>query len=207
MFFDELTEFSRTSLEVLRQPLESHRICISRTNAVYEFPADFLFVAAMNPCGCGYYPDRNRCSCTQEQVRRYLQRLSGPLLDRFDLCAQVNDVPGESIQNQKRGKNSREIREEIRKVHEIQRERYRGTDICFNASLGIKTTEKYCKANREGEKLLQKAYEKMNLSMRAYHKILKTARTIADLADSECIEEAHISEAILYRALDKNFGR
>lgn len=205
LFLDELPEFSRASLEILRQPLEAHKICISRANVSCEFPAEFLLAAAMNPCSCGYYPDRNRCSCTEEQVKRYLRRISGPLLDRFDLCAEVKDVPGEYLWKNEKRKTSLEIRREICRVHEIQKERYAGTDIRFNGALCGKMTERYCRTDREGEKLLKKVYEKMNLSVRAYHKILKTARTAADLDGSENIEEEHISEAIFYRSLDRKF--
>lgn len=207
LFLDELPEFTRASLEVLRQPLESHTICISRLNGTYEFPADFLLTAAMNPCACGYYPDRNRCSCAESDVAKYLGKISGPLLDRFDLCTEVKDVPVERIGRKKQGKTSGEIRREIIRVHEIQKERYRGTQIRFNGSLSGKETEKYCIPDEQGKKLLYKAYEKMNLSVRAYHKILKTARTIADLENSDKIEESHISEAVFYRALDGKFWK
>lgn len=207
LFLDELPEFHRASLEILRQPLEMHKICISRIYGNYEFPADFLLVGAMNPCPCGYYPDRNRCSCTDYQVERYMGHISGPLLDRFDLCAEVADVTPEMLRTEKRGRTSLEIRQEVSRVHKIQKERYVGTEIRFNSSLSGKETEQYCETSREGKKLLQKAYEKMNLSLRAYHKILKTARTIADLDGSEKIEEQHISEAVCYRALDKKFWK
>ena len=164
-------------------------------------------VVAMNPCLCGYYPDRNRCSCTEYEVARYMGKLSGPLLDRFDLCTEVTDVPPEVLRAEKRGKTSLEIRQEVGRVHEIQKKRYEGTEIRFNSSLSGQETEKYCKTSRDGKKLLQKAYEKMNFSLRAYHKILKTARTIADLDDSEIIEEQHISEAVCCRALDKKLWK
>ena len=207
LFLDELPEFHRASLEILRQPLEMHKICISRIYGNYEFPADFLLVGAMNPCPCGYYPDRNRCSCTDYQVERYMGNISGPLLDRFDLCAEVADVTPEMLRTEKRGRTSLEIRQEVSRVHKIQKERYVGTEIRFNSSLSGKETEQYCETSKEGKKLLQKAYEKMNLSLRAYHKILKTARTIADLDGSEKIEEQHISEAVCYRTLDKKFWK
>lgn len=207
LFLDELPEFRRAALEVLRQPLETHKICISRVNGTYEFPADFLLVGAMNPCPCGYYPDRNRCSCTQYQVEQYLGKLSGPLLDRFDLCTEVTDIPGEQLREKKPGKTSLQLRLEICRVHEVQRQRYEGTDIRFNSALSGKETEQYCQVSREGKKLLDTAYEKMNLSLRAYHKILKTARTIADLDAKEIIEEEHIAEAVCYRALDKKYWR
>lgn len=207
LFLDELPEFRRAALEVLRQPLETHKICISRVNGTYEFPANFLLVGAMNPCPCGYYPDRNRCSCTQYQVEQYLGKLSGPLLDRFDLCTEVADIPGEQLREKKPGKTSLQLRREVCRVHEVQRQRYEGTDIRFNSALSGKETEQYCQVSREGKKLLDAAYEKMNLSLRAYHKILKTARTIADLDAKEIIEEEHIAEAVCYRALDKKYWR
>lgn len=195
------------ALEVLRQPLEAHKICISRLNGTYEFPSHFLLVAAMNPCPCGYYPDRNRCSCTEGEVARYLGRISSPLLDRFDLCTEVKDVPSQQLWRRERGKTSLEIRREVQRVHEIQKARYGEEKICFNGSLGGRETEKYCQMDREGERLLKKAYEKMNLSVRGYHKILKTARTIADLDKEELIREPHISEAVFYRTLDDKYRK
>lgn len=203
LFLDELPEFSRSSLEVLRQPLEEHRICISRVNGNFQFPADFLLIAAMNPCPCGYYPDRNKCLCSDTEVAKYMGKISGPLLDRFDLCTEIKDVPGEKIWKKKSGKTTVELREMVEEVHKIQKERYKGTEITFNGRLRGKEIEKYCQTSKDGEKLLKRAYEKMHLSVRAYHKILKTARTIADLEKSEKIEVSHISKAVSYRALDK----
>ena len=194
-------------METLRQPLEAHKICISRINGTYEFPADFLLVAAMNPCPCGYYPDRNRCSCTDGEVSRYLGRISGPLLDRFDLCTEVKDVSADQLWNRKKGSTSLQIRREILRVHNIQKERYRNCGVSFNGSLSGKDVEVYCQTDREGERLLKKAYEKMNLSMRGYHKILKTARTIADLDNEERIQEKHVAEAVFYRNLDNKYRK
>lgn len=207
LFLDELPEFKRAALEVLRQPLEAHKICISRVSGTYEFPADFLLVGAMNPCPCGYYPDRNRCSCTQHQVEQYLGKLSGPLLDRFDLCTEVADIPAKVLRTQKKGKTSLQLRQEICRAHEIQRQRYEGTGIRFNSALSGKEIEQYCQVSKKGKKLLEAAYEKMNLSIRAYHKILKTARTIADLDSQGTIEEEHIAQAVYYRALDKKYWK
>lgn len=207
LFLDELPEFSRASLEILRQPLEQRKIYISRVHGNYEFPADFLLAAAMNPCPCGYYPDRNRCSCTHHQIAAYLGKVSGPLLDRFDICTEMREVPGEMLKGQKKGKSSEELRREISRAHEIQKERYKGTEIRFNGRLGGKDTEKYCTAEKAAKKLLQRAYEKLGLSVRGYHKILKTARTIADLENSDLILEPHISEAICYRSLDKKYWK
>ena len=143
----------------------------------------------------------------QYQVEQYLGKLSGPLLDRFDLCTEVADIPGEQLREKKSGKTSLQLRREVCRVHEVQRQRYEGTDIRFNSALSGKETKQYCQVSREGKKLLDAAYEKMNLSLRAYHKILKTARTIADLDAKEIIEEEHIAEAVCYRALDKKYWR
>ena len=187
--------------------MEQRKIYISRVHGNYEFPADFLLAAAMNPCPCGYYPDRNRCSCTQHQIAAYLGKISGPLLDRFDICTEMREVPGEMLKRQAKGKNSEEIRREISRVHEIQKERYKGTEIYFNGRLSGKDTEKYCMTEKDAKRLLQKAYEKLGLSVRGYHKVMKTARTIADLENSELIMESHISEAICYRSLDKKYWK
>ena len=203
LFLDELPEFSRSTLEILRQPLEEHKICISRVSGNFQFPADFLFVGAMNACPCGYYPDRNKCSCSDTEVAKYMGKISGPIFDRFDLCTEMKQVPKEQLWKKKKGKTSRELREIIKEVYDIQKERYQGKENSFNGRLKGQEIEKYCETSLEGKKLLKRAYEKMNLSVRVYHKILKTARTIADLEKSEKIEVSHISKAVSYRALEK----
>lgn len=203
LFLDELPEFSRSTLEVLRQPLEEHKICISRVSGNFQFPADFLFIAAMNACPCGYYPDRNKCSCSDTEVAKYMGKISGPILDRFDLCTEMKQVPKEQVWKKKKGRTTKELRKAVKEAHDIQKERYKGKEISFNGRLCGKEIEKYCEISLEGEKLLKRAYEKMHLSVRAYHKILKTARTIADLEKSEKIEVSHISKAVSYRTLDK----
>lgn len=203
LFLDELPEFSRNTLEILRQPLEEHKISISRVSGSFQFPADFLFIAAMNACPCGYYPDRNKCSCSDTDVAKYMGKISGPILDRFDLCTEMKQVPREQLRKLKKGKTTKELREMVKEVHNIQKERYQGQEVSFNGRLQGQEIEKYCETSLEGEKLLKRAYEKMHLSVRAYHKILKTARTIADLEKSEKIEVSHISKAVSYRALDK----
>ena len=203
LFLDELPEFRRAALEVLRQPLETHKICISRVSGNFQFPADFLFVGAMNACPCGYYPDRNKCSCSDTEVAKYMGKISGPIFDRFDLCTEMKQVPKEQLWKKKKGKTSRELREIIKEVYDIQKERYQGKENSFNGRLKGQEIEKYCETSLEGKKLLKRAYEKMNLSVRVYHKILKTARTIADLEKSEKIEVSHISKAVSYRALEK----
>ncbi len=207
LFLDELPEFSRSALEILRQPLEQRKIFISRVHGNYEFPADFLLAAAMNPCPCGYYPDRNRCACTRHQVENYLGKISGPLLDRFDICTEMREVPGEKLKHRSAGKTSEEIRREVLRVHEIQKERYKGTEITFNSRLSGKETEKFCITDKNAGRLLGKVYEKLGLSVRGYYKILKTARTIADLESSEKIRENHISEAVCYRSIDKKYWK
>ena len=207
LFLDELPEFSRTALEILRQPLEQGKIYISRVHGNYEFPADFLLAAAMNPCPCGYYPDRNKCSCTRHQVDTYLGKISGPLLDRFDICTEMREVPGGKLRSKKQGKSSEELRREVTRAHEIQRERYRDIQAVFNSRLSGKEAEKYCVMDKEAKRLLSKVYERMGISVRGYYKILKTARTIADLDGSEMIQENHISEAVCYRAIDKKYWK
>lgn len=202
LFLDELPEFSRNTLEILRQPLEEHKICISRVSGNFQFPADFLFIAAMNACPCGYYPDRNKCSCSDTEIAKYMGKISGPIFDRFDLCTEMKQVPKEELWK-KKGKTTKELREIVKEAHKLQKERYKGQKISFNGRLQGQEIEKYCETSREGEKLLKRAYEKMNLSVRAYHKILKTARTIADLEKSEKIEVSHISKAVSYRALER----
>lgn len=203
LFLDELSEFSRNTLEILRQPLEEHKICISRVSGNFQFPADFLFIAAMNACPCGYYPDRNKCSCSDTEITKYMGKISGPIFDRFDLCTEMKQVPKEELWKKKKGKTTKELREIVKEAHELQKERYKGQKISFNGRLQGKEIEKYCETSLEGEKLLKRAYEKMNLSVRVYHKILKTARTIADLEKSEKIEVSHISKAVSYRALER----
>ena len=203
LFLDELPEFSRNTLEILRQPLEEHKIFISRVSGNFQFPADFLFVAAMNACPCGYYPDRNKCACSDTEIAKYIGKISGPIFDRFDLCTEMKQVPKEELWKKKKGKTTKELREMVKEAHKFQKERYKGQKISFNGRLQGQEIEKYCETSLEGEKLLKRAYEKMNLSVRAYHKILKTARTIADLEKSEKIEVSHISKAVSYRALEK----
>lgn len=204
LFLDELPEFRRTALEILRQPLEEKQICISRTAGTYIFPADFMLVAAMNPCACGYYPDRNRCQCAQQEVARYLGKLSQPLLDRMDICANVSPVTYQDLQQKGKEESTAEIRKRVERAHEMQKERYRKEKRKFNALLGTGETERYCKLGKAEKELLGDAFEALNLSARAYHRIVRVARTIADLEGKEKIEEGHILEALGYRPPDRN---
>lgn len=206
LFLDEFPEFNRGTLEILRQPLEDREVHIARTNGSYVFPADFILVAAMNPCACGYYPDRSRCSCSEADVHRYLSRISRPLLDRIDICVEASAIKYDELKAHD-GKNetSESIRKRVEKAAAMQRERYRGTDIRFNCDIGVRDIEKYCALGDREEKLLEKAYRQLSLSARAYHRILKVSRTIADLDGSETINAAHISEAIGYRSIDRRY--
>ena len=205
LFLDELPEFNKGTLEILRQPLEEKEVHISRLNGNYCYPADFMLVAAMNPCNCGYYPDRKRCNCSVNQVKRYLGKISEPLLDRMDICTEVMPVSVELLQKEKEGRSSRDIRREVEKARKIQAERYRGEGILFNSHLNSSQLKKYCILGKQEKALLEQIFKKYRLSTRAYHRILKVARTIADLEESENITTGHLSEAFFYRSLDKKY--
>ena len=205
LFLDELPEFQKNTIEVLRQPLEDKAVTISRLSASYRYPAGFMLVAAMNPCSCGYYPDRNRCNCTINQVKRYLGKISSPLLDRFDICIEALQMNYKELQIQEKQESSQDIRKRVSIARKIQLERYRDQNIYFNSELTPKAIKKYCKLEAKEQALLEEAFIRMNLSARAYHRILKVARTIADLDQSEGITSRHISEAICYRSLDQKY--
>lgn len=202
LFLDELTEFKRSTLEVLRQPLESKKVLISRANFSVEYPASFLLIAALNPCPCGYYGDRKRrCVCSKNQIVKYFNKLSGPLLDRIDLHINVPSIDYDDIKNDKlENKSSKEIFDSVQKAVEVQQIRF---GSLRNSSMNSQQVEKYCILTQDAEKILKLAFEKLGLSMRGYHKILKIGRTIADLQANEKIEKRHIQEAIMYRSLDK----
>jgi magnesium chelatase family protein len=202
LFLDELPEFDRHVLEVLREPLESGTITISRAARQAEFPARFQLVAAMNPCMCGFHGDPSgRCRCTPDKVSQYRSRISGPLLDRIDMHIEVPGVPKEVLLDQETsaGESSSAVRERV----ELARERQRQRSGRINAALTNKQIEKSCKLNEEGRHLLEQAIDRLGLSARAYHRVLKVARTIADLAAQEAIQPAHVAEAVRYRCLDR----
>lgn len=209
LFLDELPEFQKSVLEVLRQPLEEKKIRINRVHGNYIFPADFMLVAAMNPCPCGCYPDMNRCTCTPYQIQNYLGKVSQPFLDRIDLCVEASKVKYEELklQGEKKHESSKEIRQRICRARELQKQRYEGCKIAVNAMLDIKGIEMFCRLGEEEEMLLKKAFNNLGLTARMYHKILKVARTIADLEASEKIKTEHIAEAIGYRTFQKQFWR
>jgi magnesium chelatase family protein len=201
LFLDELPEFERKVLEVLREPLESGRITISRAARQADFPARFQLVAAMNPCLCGYLGHHSgRCRCTPDQVARYRGKISGPLLDRIDVQIEVPAVPEEDLMHQAQGESSSSIRQRVEAAYQRQLERQGKA----NARLAVKDIDKYCIPDTLGENLLKQAISRLNFSARAYHRVLKVARTIADLAASNGITNTHIAEAVQYRKLDRN---
>lgn len=205
LFLDELPEFKRTVLEVLRQPMEERRVTISRAKFSVDYPASFMLVASMNPCPCGYYnhPEKE-CVCAPGVVQKYLNRISGPLLDRIDLHVEVTPVPFNELSSKRTYEKSESVRERVVKAREIQTERFKNNKGIFaNAQMSTKLVREICKINTAGETLLKTAMEKLGLSARAYDRILKVSRTIADLASSEEIKIEHLAEAIQYRSLDK----
>lgn len=208
LFLDELPEFNQHTLEVLRGPLEDGKVTISRVNGSLTYPCEFMFVASMNPCPCGYYgsPDKE-CTCSPQVISRYMGKISGPLLDRIDIQIEVNPVKYEKLGNDEIPENSEEIRKRVNQAREIQRERYKQEKIYANASLTPKLINKYCKLDKESKELLENAFNKLGLSARAYGRILKVARTIADLEGSGNIKKGHIAEAIQYRSLDKKYWK
>lgn len=206
LFLDELPEFSRRSLEILRQPLEDRKIYLSRSSGTYCFPAEFLLLAAMNPCPCGYFPDMNRCTCTSKDVNRYRNKISFPLLDRMDVCVEAPAVTFEELSSTEKGAvTSKEMRQQVVAAQQIQRERYKNVGIVFNSELNPSQLELFCPMSDPAKKLLEKAFRRMGLSARGYHRIIRVARTIADLEKAEMIDTAHVSEAIQYRVIDKKY--
>ena len=203
LFLDELAEFQKNVLEVLRQPLEEKQIRIARSHGTYVFPANFILVAAMNPCPCGNYPNLEKCTCTPGQIQHYLGRISQPFLDRMDLCIEAPRIKYEALSVRKPQESSKEIRKRVVKTRNIQNMRYAGTGITSNALLGVRELEKYCQLGEAEERLMKRAYLAMGLTARTYHKILRVARTIADMEESERIREHHLKEAISYRTIDK----
>lgn len=205
LFLDELPEFKKSVLEVLRQPLEEKEIRIARTYGTYRFPADVILVAAMNPCPCGCYPDMQKCTCSPAQIQMYLNKISRPFLDRIDLCVEADAVSYEDLTSERRAESSAQIRKRVCRVRETQKERYRGTEITVNGMLDEKGLKRYCALGAEEKRLMEQAFSVMELTARGYHRILKTARTIADLEGEEQIRENHLKEALGYRMVDKKY--
>ena len=205
LFLDELTEFTKSTLEVLRQPLEDRKITISRVKYTVEYPCSFMFVASMNPCPCGYYGDpTHHCMCTPGQISRYLSKISGPMLDRIDIHVEVPVVPFQQLSQMKSGESSEQIRERVIKARKIQEERFSTSKgVYCNAQMTERMIHKYAEPDEQSLEMLRLAMERLSLSARAYNRILKVARTIADLEGSENIQSHHIAEAIGYRSLDR----
>ena len=206
LFLDELPEFKRSVLEVLRQPMEERRVTISRARFTVDYPSSFMLVASMNPCPCGYYnhPEKE-CVCAPGAVQKYLNKISGPLLDRIDLHVEVTPVPIKDLSRESKSERSESIRQRVIKARERQQERYEETfKIHCNAQLSPNQLREICQIDTAGQNLLNKAMEKLGLSARAYDRILKVARTIADLADTDDIKAEHLAEAIHYRSLDRD---
>ena len=199
LFLDELPEFQRVALDSLRQPLEEHRVNIARVGGNVTYPSDFMLVCAMNPCPCGFYPDRNRCRCTEPQVKRYMGKISGPILDRIDLCVELQPVELAGLRGGRKAESSAVIRERVRLARERQTERFRGTGCRFNADIDAANIERYCPLGEEEQQYMEQLYHSLQLSARAYHRILKVARTIADLAGEEQIKGEHLLEASFFR--------
>ena len=206
LFLDELPEFKREVMEALRQPIEDGKVTISRVAGSLTYPSSIMLVAAMNPCPCGFFGHPTReCTCTQNAVHKYLNRISGPMLDRLDLHVEVPPVDYEALSSKAEEESSEEIRKRVNKARRIQQERYKGTGITCNARLTPSLLKKYCVMSEEASKYLQLSFERLGMSARAYDRILKVARTVADLDSSEIIEKTHIFTAISFRSLDRKY--
>ena len=204
LFFDELTEFNRSVLESLREPLENREVTINRLSGKFHYPCNFMFVASMNPCPCGYYGDNEKeCKCTPQERHRYLRKISGPLLDRIDIQIEVKRPKFDKLTSKEISETSADIRKRVDKARQIQLKRYKDYGIHSNAELNPKMIIRFCKLDSKSEELLQKAFEKFKFSARTYERILKVARTVADLDGKDNIEFKHVAESIQYRGLDK----
>ena len=208
LFLDELPEFNKSTLEVLRGPLEDKTVTISRINASLTYPCNFMFVASMNPCPCGFYGSNEKeCTCSPQIISRYMNKISGPLLDRIDIQIEVTKVSYQKLDSNIKIETSSQIRKRVNLARKIQIERYSPYGIYSNSELTPNLIEKYCKLDTSSKIILQKSFEKLGLSARAYHRILKVSRTIADLDGKEQVEAKHVAEAIQYRNLDRKYWK
>lgn len=206
LFLDELPEFQKSTIEILRQPLEEHEIHLVRSKGNVTYPANFLLLAAMNPCNCGYYPDMNKCRCSDGSLRRYFDKVSQPLLDRIDICVEAPALRYEELTGKETGgESSQEIQKRVLQCHEIQCERFKDEEFSHNSSIPVSRLEEFCPLGKREQKYMESIYEKMNLTARTYHKILRVARTIADLEQEKNIGLSHLNEAICYRNVDEKF--
>lgn len=204
LFLDELPEFNKNVIEVLRQPLEEGHVVVNRLQASYEFPADVMLVAAMNPCPCGCYPDRKRCNCSFQQIRNYQGKISRAMIDRMDLMLRIQPAGYTDILSEEKEEDSLSIRKRIVSLHTLQKKRYQNYGYLFNSQLDMEGIHKYCFLNRESKDYMQSIFETHDLSARGYHRLLKLARTIADMDHSDHIEIRHLSEAVAYRIYDQH---
>lgn len=208
LFLDELPEFNKNTLEVLRGPLEDRVVTISRVNAVLTYPCNFMFVASMNPCPCGFYGSLDKeCTCSPQAISKYMGKISGPLLDRIDIQIEVTPVKYQKLDSSEKIESSIEIKKRVDLARKIQQKRYEKDAIYTNSQLSPKLIEQYCRLNNESKKILELAFHRLGLSARAYGRILKVARTIADLEQKENIGTEHVAEAIQYRSLDKKYWK
>ena len=208
LFLDEFPEYKKDAIEVLRQPLEDGTVTVSRVQSTMTYPCNFMLVAAMNPCKCGYYGDPNHeCTCTEHQINQYLSKISGPVLDRIDLHIEINPVKYDDLEDKTISEKSSDIKKRVNAARDIQRNRFKNDGIFSNSQMSSQHINKYCVLGTQESLLLKNAFERMGLSARAYDRILKVARTIADLDGSECIKTVHIAEAIQYRNLDRKYWK
>lgn len=207
LFLDEFPEFPRHILDMLRQPLEEKRVIVSRNYGSYSFPSDFQLIAAMNPCPCGHYPDLNKCTCSETQVRRYLGHVSGPILDRIDICVEAPEIKIAGFGKTKGGMSSKDMGEQVQVAREMQNRRFAESNYRFNSNILPGDMKKYCSLGIEEERLLERLLSKEAFSVRGYHKTLKVARTIADLEGCDRIMQRHISEAVCYRLSDDKYWK
>lgn len=205
LFLDELPEFQNQTLEILRQPMEEKCVRLVRTHGTYEYPAEFMLVAAMNPCKCGYYPNMQKCRCSQASIERYVNRVSGPLLDRIDICVEAPQIAFRDLNTLEKEETSAQIRERVIATQQIQQERYRDENFSYNSQIPAERIREYCGLDKKQERYMEEIYEKLELTARSYHKILKVARTLADMEQSAKISMHHLNEAVCYRSLDKTF--
>ena len=208
LFLDELPEFNKNTLEVLRGPLEDGEVTISRLNASLTYPCNFMFVASMNPCPCGYYGSKGKeCTCTSEMITRYMGKISGPLLDRIDIQVEVTPVKYQKLEDSEKLETSEEIKKRVNKARKLQVERYHEYGIFSNSELTPKLLDVFCKLDDKAKDIIKNAFDRLGLSARGYDRILKVARTIADLDGADSIEPRHIAEAIQYRSLDRKYWK
>ena len=206
LFLDELPEYTRHTIETLRQPLEDGIITVARANATIAYPANFTLIASMNPCPCGNYGSKDKeCHCSPAQIHKYLSKLSGPIMDRIDIHVEVDNVTYSDLKSEKEEEKSCSIKERVDRAREIQLNRFKNSKNYCNAKMSVSQTKKYCTLDKMGEEILRNAFEKLKLSARAHDRLLRLARTIADLEGEENIKPQHIAEAIGYRSLDRKY--